>query len=156
MSGNHEFPSEYFRTLFRVDSQCPPWPACFAIITACQTTGSRWPDSVNQLCDQRLYNWLLGCGLQPIRITGYSPDSGHAEPGWTVALELGLCCRLGHAFRQHAVYWVQADDLRVVCCAQPSQWRAVGSFRRRLRTIGRCADTATNPAPGWPTQFTVQ
>jgi hypothetical protein len=73
-----------------------------------------------------------------------------------VALELGLCCRLGHAFRQHAVYWVQADDLRVVCCAQPSQWRAVGSFRRRLRTVGRCADTATNHAPGWPTQFTVQ
>ena len=66
MSGNHEFPSEYFRTLFRVDSQCPPWPACFAIVTACQTTGSRWPDSVNQLCDQRLYNWLLGCGLQSL------------------------------------------------------------------------------------------
>ncbi|MFM7865156.1 MAG: DUF3293 domain-containing protein, partial [Planctomycetaceae bacterium] len=131
-SENRGFPREYFETRFRLDSPAAFWPVSFVIITAWQTTGCRWPMLVNQQSDGLLLDWLRGSGQRPIRLTGYSPVTGHAEPGWAVDLPLLAGLRLGQAFRQDAVYWVQLDELSIVRCASPWQQQRAGSFRERL------------------------
>lgn len=129
---NQGFPREYFETRFRTDGSVSSWPVSFVIITAWQTTGSRWLMSVNQQSDRRMLDWLRGSGRRPVRLTGYSPVTGHAEPGWAVDLPLLAGLRLGQAFRQDAVYWVDADELVVVRCENPWRQQRVGSFRERL------------------------
>jgi hypothetical protein len=131
-SENQGFLREYFETRFRTDGSVSSWPVSFVIITAWQTTGSRWLMSVNQQSDRRMLDWLRGSGRWLIRLTGYSPVTGHAEPGWAVDLPLRVGLRLGQEFRQDAVYWVQLDELSIVRCASPWRQQRVGAFRERL------------------------
>ena len=76
----------YFGTHFRVPASVPDWPPEFVIVTAYATTGERWTAAENEAADRRLTEELRLLGVWTARITGYSPQTGHAEPGWAAVL----------------------------------------------------------------------
>jgi Protein of unknown function (DUF3293) len=127
----------YAQTHFRVDNLPERWPERFIIITAWATTGQQWSPSANAAADRRLEAVLAGIGAWHWRITGYSPQTGHAEPGWAVELDLEAGLMLGREFVQHALYEVVDDLLRVWLCegAQPAG-QLLGRFASRVRIDG--------------------
>jgi hypothetical protein len=124
------FPAVYFEVRFRA-ADPGAWPARFVIVTAWATTGERWSDAENLAADRRLFARLSLAGHAPLRVTGYSPLTGHAEAGWAVELGLAEALDIGRDFRQHAIYAVEGDALRVLRCAD-GRAAAVGSFRSHL------------------------
>lgn len=129
----------YFETHFKRQLPWEDWPSEFAIITAYATTGEVWTDSENQAADRRLgavlqqqENWLR-------RLTGYSPMTGHAEPGWAVNLSFEAACNLGQQFRQDAIYYVVGDTLYVSFCDQRRGRVPVSPFRLRVHITDCCA-----------------
>jgi len=124
------FPPVYFDVRFRATGPAA-WPARFVIVTAWATTGERWTDAENHRADAALLGPILELGATPIRVTGYGPATGHAEPGWAIDLDPDAALRLGREFRQHAIYAVDDDVLRVLRCAD-ARAATVGHFRERL------------------------
>ena len=124
------FPPAYFEVRFRATGPAA-WPARFVIVTAWATTGERWTDAENHRADAALLGQILELGATPIRVTGYGPATGHAEPGWAIDLDPDAALRLGREFRQHAIYAVDDDVLRVLRCAD-ARAATVGHFRERL------------------------
>lgn len=122
----------YFETRFRTERPVRSWPDAFVILTACATTGSSWSEETNAAADQRLAGALRARGLDPLRVVGYSPTTGHAEPGWACALDFDEACDLGVAFRQDALYVVRGDTLSVSYCDARRGQVPVGSFRARV------------------------
>jgi len=122
----------YFETRFRLDAQPPRWPDAFVIITAYATTGQSWAEDVNVAADRRLAEQIDLRACWRWRVTGYSPTTGHAEPGWAVAMAWEEACDLGRAFHQDAIYAVESDTLFVTCCDSGRQLISVGPFRERL------------------------
>lgn len=129
--GTERFHPAYFETRFRVAALPASWPGSFVIITACATTGEQWSQEHNASADARLAAELRQADRHPLRITGYSPRTGHAEPGWAVPICVSAGCALGRAFRQDAIYWVEDDALWVVLCAHGER-ALVGAFRERV------------------------
>lgn len=127
----------YFETRFRIDALPDSWPETFAIVTAYATTGQRWSDGANASANQRLLDRIVRSGLWHWPITGYSPTTGHAEPGWGIELDWESACDWGADFLQDAVYFVAADDLSVSLCNASRGLVAVGHFRTRLDLITR-------------------
>lgn len=123
---------EYARVRFHLDAGVgpPEWPTRFAIITAWATTGEQWPLARNQEADVRLAGHLED--VWHLRLTGYSPRTGHAEPGYACDLGAAAARELGRAFLQDAIYLVQADRLSVTRCLDGSPTYDLGSFRARL------------------------
>ena len=121
----------YFETHFEVPFAWTHRPAQFAIITAWATTGEVWTDEQNRAANERLETELrsLRCWMQPI--TGYSPATGHAEPGWAVAVGFDEAREIGTRYRQDAIYYVEGDMLTVSPCAGEES-AVVGPFTERL------------------------
>ena len=65
------------------------------------------------------------------RLTGFSPTTNHAEPGWAVAIGFDDACKIGGDFKQDAIYYVTGDELGVSHCAPP-RLEKVGDFRSRV------------------------
>ena len=124
------FPPAYFEVRFRATGPAA-WPARFVIVTAWATTGERWTDAENRAADASLLARLRELGIVPVRVTGYAAATGHTEPGWAIDLDVAAALRLGCEFRQHAIYAVDGDALRVLRCADARE-ATVGSFRERL------------------------
>ncbi|MBK7595058.1 MAG: hypothetical protein IPJ11_07375 [Gemmatimonadetes bacterium] len=76
----------YFDVRFRAESPITHWPTEFIIVTGYATTGEVWPEEQNLEADLRLRRELQEMGRWHVRLTGYSPETGHAEPGWAVLL----------------------------------------------------------------------
>lgn len=125
-------PSEYFETRFRCDDPVGDWPAEFVIITAYATTGEDWPEERNRRADQQLEAELRRRELWVCRVTGYSPTTDHAEPGWATDLPLDAACHIGRAYLQDAIYHVAGDILSVTRCDHLPELVLVGTFRDRL------------------------
>ena len=124
---------EYFEARFEASCAVSGWPAAFAIITAYATTGETWSKEENRAADARLASELQARGVWRVRLTGYSPRTGHAEPGWAAALPFEAACDLGRQFRQDAIYYVTGDELFVSYCDTRRGLTPVGRFRERLR-----------------------
>lgn len=122
----------YFDTRFEIVAGAILWPGSFAIITAHATTGEEWTRDQNEAADRQLADLLRARGVLIRRITGYSPRTGHAEPGWAATVAFDTACELGREFKQDAIYFVEDDVLLVSRCARP-QRVIVGTFRERLR-----------------------
>lgn len=128
----------YFKTNFAVADPSAEWPDEFAIITACATTGEQWPEEMNKLADVCLEKQLRSNGGLIRRITGYSPETGHAEPGWAVEMTWQDACDLGSKYLQDAIYFISGDELCVSFCDSRRALMPVGTFRERLtKTIMR-------------------
>ena len=122
----------YHVTRFRDVAAGVHWPEAFVIITACATTGSTWRPEREAAADEALRLDLMKRGVWHTRITGYHPETGHAEPGWAVALSVADGCALGRAYLQDAIYTVEGDELQVVLCEKPHSVEHVSGFRERL------------------------
>ena len=123
----------YFETHFRTPAPLPAWPPAFVIVTAYATTGERWTSAENEAADRKLTYELQKLGIWKARITGYSPTSGHAEPGWAADIPFDAACDLGLRYRQDAIYHVTGDTLSVSFCDGRRRLVAVGPFRERVR-----------------------
>jgi hypothetical protein len=122
----------YFEVRFASESHWKNPVVPFAIITAYQTTGQVWPQAANLQADERLRQTLEALGVWYQRLTGYSPVTGHAEPGWAVAMDFEQACDLGRQFEQDAIYYVDGDELTVSHCDDRRGKVHVGTFRKRL------------------------
>ena len=121
----------YFETHFRQEGSWDDWPSEFAIITAYATTGDNWTKAENQAADRALETELRQRAQWVRRLTGYSPTTGHSEPGWAVDIDFKLASKIGGEFRQDAIYYVTEDKLEVSHCAPP-RLEKVGDFRSRV------------------------
>lgn len=133
MSSSPHFHPAYLETHFRQEHPFLNWPEEFAIITAFATTGETWTVEQNESADRALEDELQASGRCYQRLTGYSPTTGHAEPGWAVEMTLSDACDLGLRYLQHAIYFVSGDELRVILCVEPREWFLIGRFRERLQ-----------------------
>ena len=127
----------YFETRFAVNDTWGECPAEFAIVSAYATTGQTWTARETAAAHARLTNELNALGVWMRAITGYSPTTGHAEPGWAVALGFEAACELGRRYRQDAIYFVRDDVLSVSYCDARRGLVPVGGFRERLDSPGR-------------------
>jgi hypothetical protein len=127
--GMHE---AYGETHFRISEHVDQWPQEFAIITAYATTGEVWSDAENEAADRALYAELCRQSQMIRRITGYSPSTGHAEPGWAVALPFDTACEIGFRYRQDAIYFVSRDVLAVSYCDARRSPAEIGPFSPRV------------------------
>ena len=130
---------DYFGTHFRLEAPISDWPSVFAIITAYATTGETWTPEENEAADRALEADLRKTGCWVQRLTGYSPTSGHAEPGWAVKMPWEEACDIGLRFKQDAIYTVDGDELSVTLCDHRRGLVPVGGFRAR---VGRDIRTA--------------
>ena len=73
--------------------------------------GETWTAEENETADRALADDLARSGKWHQRITGYSPTTGHAEPGWAVEMNLPEACELGLRYLQDAIYYVSGDEL---------------------------------------------
>jgi len=123
----------YFQTRFRqeVDKRTD-WPEQFAIISAHATTGEQWSGEQNDAAHEALYQEIERRDVWIESLTGYSPDTGHAEPSYAAELPLDEARALGEQFRQDAIFFVRGNDLSVTRCAPDSPLVLVGGFRERL------------------------
>ena len=121
----------YFDTHFEHPHYWDDPPAEFAIITAYASTGETWTSLENESADKQLEADLRRgrCWMQ--RLTGYSPATGHAEPGWAVELDFDTACDLGLRFRQDAIYYVIGDTLHVTRCNELRTLVEVAAFSSR-------------------------
>ncbi len=124
--------TEYFETRFRTEEQYIVWPEQFVIITAYATTGEVWSDERNRKADDELRSCLSGLASEIRRITGYSPKTGHMEPGWAVELELEKAKEIGRLFMQDAIYIVESGSLWVIGCEKSGSPIFVDEFLGRL------------------------
>jgi type I restriction enzyme M protein len=127
-----EFHPVYAETHFCSPDPLADRPAEFAIITAYATTGEKWTDAQNAGVDAALETRLREKTKWMYRITGYSPTTFHAEPGWAAALPFETACDLGAEFKQDAVYFVRHDGLFVSHCDRRRKLVPVGPFSPRL------------------------
>jgi hypothetical protein len=129
---SHSLHPAYFQVRFRGEALPEHWPDRFVVITAYATTGEQWSPAENQAVDQKLLQRIQDLGVWHVRLTGYSPQNGHAEPGWAVEISLNEARTLGREFLQDAIYWVSGDKLEVTRCTPQSELIEVGRFRERL------------------------
>lgn len=125
----------YFETHFDAHGFAGPWPAEFAIITAYATTGEQWPQDENESASLQLERELERTNVWRQPVTGFSPLTGHAEPGWAVELPFPEACDLGKNFHQDAIYYVIDNQLTVSYCDDRRRRIPVGTFQLRLSRI---------------------
>ena len=121
----------YFEVRFRTDDHVGEWPSEFAVITAYATTGQAWSDEENEAADRELREHLGSLSHFVVRLSGYSPSTGHCEPGWAVAVPYDQACDIGFRFHQDAIYFVEDDSLSVSRCGERRKIE-VGTFSERL------------------------
>ena len=129
-------PDFYRETRFRTEEAVPDWPGEFAIITAYATTGEHWPQHKNEEADQELHHHLSQCNPWLKRITGFSPSSGHCEPGWAVDMPFHEACDVGLRFKQDAIYVVRQGDLYVTYCDARRELIPIAPFKDRIDPTG--------------------
>ncbi len=130
-------PEAYGDTHFRLAELTDEWPREFAIITGYATTGDKWSDAENETADRALHAVLCQQSQFVRRITGYSPSTGHAEPGWAVALPFDTACDIGLRYRQDAIYFVIRDVLSVSYCDARRSLTEIGPFSPRVHVLVR-------------------
>ena len=123
---------DYFDTRFKLDLPFSELPESFAIITAYATTGEAWTAAENQGASETLRAELAGGGHLIGAITGYSPVTHHAEPGYAAALEFEAACKIGARFKQDAIYFVSSGTLFVSHCDHRRSLKPITQFSKRV------------------------
>jgi len=130
---HNELPKFYFDTHFLNHEKLMNWPSNFAIITAYATTGEKWTDEQNIAADNALKEYLNSNFSWVKRLTGFSPETAHSEPGWAVNAGWQQACEIGMNFKQDAIYFVAGNSLSVSFCDEKRKLVAVGDFSKRLQ-----------------------
>ena len=124
--------SDYFETRFQLGLTAENLPEQFAIITACQPTGTKWPEERNQEANRQLQQELEQQGALLGEVTGYSPRTGHAEPGFAALLSFNQACDLGLRYQQDAIYFISCGTLFVSHCDLRRALKPVTHFHERV------------------------
>jgi hypothetical protein len=111
-SGGSAVHDAYFHSRFRCPAPGVSWPDRFVILSAQATTGEHWSEAENEAADRQLEMALSDWDCWCCRLVGYSPDSGHAEPGWAADLSVEAGLELGRTFLQDAIYLVEGQIVR--------------------------------------------
>ena len=127
-----DIPSVYRAIRFRTEVTFEYWPQEFVVVTAYATTGQNWSLERNTRADVALREELEIRRGWLRRVIGFSPATGHAEPGWAVRLPLNEACDLGGRYLQDAIFHVCHDDLSFTYCDSRRGLVPVGGFRERL------------------------
>jgi hypothetical protein len=125
-------PPAYFDTRFKLGLPLPELPDSFAIITAYAATGEVWTPEDNQTANEALRAELEREGQLIGAITGYSPVTQHAEPGYAAALEFEEACKIGARFKQDAIYFVSSGTLFVSHCDHRRSLKPITQFSKRV------------------------
>ena len=121
----------YFDTRFKLGLPLADLPDSFAIITAHATTGEVWTAEDNNTASETLRAELASSGQLIGTITGYSPVTQHAEPGYAAALEFEEACKIGARFKQDAIYYVSSGTLFVSHCDHRRSLKPITQFAKR-------------------------
>ena len=121
----------YFDTRFKLGLPLAELPESFAIITAYATTGEVWTAEDNNAANETLRAELDKGGQLIGTITGYSPVTRHAEPGYVAALEFEEACKIGARFKQDAIYFVSSGTLFVSHCDHRRSLKPITQFSKR-------------------------
>lgn len=124
-------PRAYRSTVFLLETAPDPLPSTFAIITAWNPMDRATSESGNQSADEALLRKIKLRGASYFRATGCSPDLSHREPGWAVQIGKEEALEWGRNFSQRAIWWIEADALILVDCADGSEER-IDSFSARI------------------------
>ena len=122
----------YFDTRFKLGLPFVELPDSFAIITAYATTGEVWAPEDNKTANESLRAELDKGGHLIGTITGYSPVTQHAEPGYAAALEFEEACKIGARFKQDAIYFVSSGTLFVSHCDHRRSLKPITQFSKRV------------------------
>ena len=122
----------YFDTRFKLGLPLTELPESFAIITAYATTGEVWTAADNLNASETLRDELKRGEKLLGTITGYSPITLFAEPGFTAALEFEEACDIGVRFKQDAIYFVSSGTLFVSYCDHRRSLRPITQFVKRV------------------------
>jgi hypothetical protein len=125
-------PPAYFDTRFKLGLPFVELPDSFAIITAYATTGEVWAPEDNKTANESLRAELDKGGHLIGTITGYSPVTQHAEPGYAAALEFEEACKIGARFKQDAIYFVSSGTLFVSHCDHRRSLKPITQFSKRV------------------------
>ena len=125
-------PPAYFDTRFKLGLPFVELPDSFAIITAYATTGEVWTPEDNHTANEALRAELDKGGQLIGTITGYSPVTQHAEPGYAAALEFEDACKIGARFKQDAIYFVSSGTLFVSHCDHRRNLTPITQFSKRV------------------------
>ena len=123
---------DYFETRFQLGLPAESLPEHFAIITAYQPTGTKWPDERNEEANLRLKQELEQQEVLLGNATGYSPRTGHAEPGFAARLSFEQACDLGLRYEQDAIYFISSGTLFVSHCDNRRALKPVARFQERV------------------------
>ena len=121
----------YFDTRFKLSLPLSELPESFAIITADATTGEVWTAEDNNTANEALREELDKSGQLIGTITGYSPVTQHAEPGYAAALEFEEACKIGVQFKQDAIFYVSSGTLFVSHCDHRRSLNPITQFSKR-------------------------
>ena len=124
-------PPAYFDTRFKLGLPLAELPESFAIITAHATTGEVWTAEDNNAANEALRDQLELEGKLVGAITGYSPNTQHAEPRYAAALEFEEACKIGVRFKQDAIYYVSSGTLFVSHCDHRRSLKPITQFSKR-------------------------
>jgi carbohydrate-binding DOMON domain-containing protein len=119
-------------THFSCGKDLGDWPAEFAVITAYATTGENWTVIQNEQADAELKSCLEVNSTWMKRLIGYSPDTGHSEPGWATNISWEQACYIGKKFKQDAIYYVSNNTLTVSYCDNRREPVYVSEYLQRL------------------------
>ncbi len=122
----------YFDTRFKLGLPLADLPDSFAIITAHATTGEVRTAEDNNGASEALRAELEHGGHLIGTITGYSPATHHAEPGYAAALEFEEACKIGARFKQDAIYFVSSGTLFVSHCDHRRSLKPITQFSKRI------------------------
>jgi hypothetical protein len=124
--------TNYFDTHFKLDLPNEELPEEFGIVTAYQTTGKTWSEERNQQATDKLQAELKMGGELLGTATGYSPRTGHAEPGFAALLSFEQACDLGLRYEQDAIYFISGGTLFVSHCDHRRALKPVSRFQDRV------------------------
>jgi hypothetical protein len=122
----------YFDTRFKLGLPFTELPESFAIITAHATTGEVWTAEDNHAANEALRDELERGEKLLGTITGYSPITQHAEPGYAAVLEFEEACNIGVWFKQDAIYYVSSGTLFVSYCDHRRSLKPITQFSKRV------------------------
>lgn len=111
-----ELREAFMKARFRGEEPEGGWPKQFGVVTACNPDGVTIPETSNAELTRRFEESLLGEGMVIFPMTGYDPDSDHAEPGYGVVCGKDEMLRLGREREQVAVFRVKDGQVWLLSC----------------------------------------
>jgi hypothetical protein len=123
----------YRKARFRVTPPQGGLPRNFSVITACNPDGETIPAEENAARTKRFSEELRERGLEHFAVTGFDPDSGHAEPGFGILCGRELAVEVGRKWGQEAVFVIEHGELWLLACDGDEPPEALGSFEKRIR-----------------------